>query len=535
MTSQNQIRPYPFGIFFLVSSLTAGSCFGQSSEMAQEAIEHRGLAPLDWVVLGSYLTFMVAVGWYFSRRTSTTEEYLLGGRRMKSWTVGLSLFASLLSTISYLATPGEMIRYGPLYLGGILSYPFIILVVGWILIPPIMRSRVTSAYEILEQRLGLAPRLLGALFFLAMRLMWMAVIIYATVSKVLIPVLGWSPTAAPYLCALLGAITVLYTSLGGLRAVVFTDVLQTFILFIGAILTLLVISIHFGGVDAWLPTEWASHWPAPSLGYDPNARISLVGIMLATFTWYVCTSASDQMAIQRYLSTRDLKAARRTVVVSTCVEGLVGVLLGMVGLALFAYYQANPESLPGGIDITESGDRLFPLFIVNVLPQGISGIVIAGLLAAAMSSLSSGLNSASSVITIDFLDRFSATPPTDKDHLRRAILVSIAIGVVVVTLSTFVGAVHGNLLEIAFKVVNLLVAPLAGLFFLAFFVPWANSIGAVAGAVSAVVMVVCINYWEELTGNKGISFIWAMPLGLATELIVGMAVSALSFNFGRES
>jgi len=520
--------------FYIANLLLSGILFfasvsyGEAGDVGEENVVRRGLTVLDWSVLIVYLTTMILVGWHFSRRTKTTEDYLLGGRRMKSWTVGLSLFASLLSTISYLATPGEMIRYGPLYLGGILSYPLIIFVVGWGLIPFIMRSQVTSAYELLEERLGLAPRLLGALFFLSMRIMWMAVIIYATVDKVVIPVFDWSPAAAPYLCCLLGAVTVIYTSMGGLRAVVFTDVLQTLILFLGAILTLTVISIHLGGVQFWWPDSWPSHWPAPELGYDPNARMSLVGIALATFTWYVCTSASDQIAIQRYLATENLKSARRTVIVSTCAEGLVALLLGMVGLGLFAFYEAHPRFLTGGANPVDSGDRLFPLFVVQMLPGGIGGIVIAGLLAAAMSSLSSGLNSASSVITIDFLDRFAPLPTSEADHLKRAIVVSIFLGVVVIALSTTVGAVHGNLLEIAFKVVNLLVAPLAGLFFLAFFVPWANSIGAITGALAAFVVVVCINYWKEMTGTQGISFIWATPLGLATEMMVGMTVSYLT-------
>ena len=119
---------------------------------------------------------------------------------MRSWTVGLSLFATLLSTISYLATPGEIIRYGPMILSGMAAIPLIILIVGWVLIPAIMKVQVTTAYEILELHLGVSVRVLGSTFFLAQRLIWMALIIYATTSKVLVPLLQWPPSTVPYVC-----------------------------------------------------------------------------------------------------------------------------------------------------------------------------------------------------------------------------------------------------------------------------------------------------------------------------------------------
>ncbi len=131
----------------------------------------------------------------------------------------------------------------------------------------------------------------------------MAVIIYATVDKVLVPLLDLNPSATPYLCAVLGLITVIYTSMGGLRAVVLTAVVQTIILFGAAILTLVLITSAMGGVGAWWPSGWSTNWPEPVWGYDPGVRNSFLGALIATFTWWVCTSGSDQMAIQRYLAT----------------------------------------------------------------------------------------------------------------------------------------------------------------------------------------------------------------------------------------
>jgi SSS family solute:Na+ symporter len=500
--------------------------------------------PRDWAVIVVYGVGMLAVGWYYSRRTTTTEDYLLGGRNMKWLSVGLSLFATLLSTISYLSWPGETISHGPLFmLGAITAYPFVFLVAGWLLIPFIMKLRVTSAYEILESRLGASVRLLGSFLFLALRLGWMAVIIFATSDKVLVPLMGWPPTATPYVCLVLGAITVVYTSMGGLRAVVFTDVVQTAILFGGAVLTLVLVTVYLGGVGAWWPTSWPAHWPKPVWGYAPGARITFFGGFLAMFTWYVCTSGSDQMAVQRYLATRDARAARRVLATSLTASAVITLIMISVGMAVMAYFRANPYLIPDGQTMLGDADKLFPSFIVFGVPMGLSGLIVAGLLAAAMSSLSSGVNSSCSVITVDFLDRFRARPMSEADHVRLAKYVSVIVGAVVVALSSGVGMVHGNLLEVAFKVVNLLTAPIFGLFFMAMFVRWATAFGTLVGAVFGLAVVVAINYWAELRGvpglgalflyiedltgtqGKGISFLWAMPLSFVVQTAVGMLVS----------
>ncbi len=485
------------------------------------------LSVLDWIVIGLYALGMLGVGWYYARRTETTDDYLLGGRNMKPLNVGLSLFATLLSTISYLAYPGEMIRYGPMVLAMVVAYPFIAFVVGWFMIPFFMRLQLTSAYQILEMRLGLGVRMLGSLFFLSLRLLWMAVIIYATTDKVLVPLLGLDSSATPWLCAVLGLITVTYTSMGGLRAVVLTDVVQTVILLGGAVLTVILITIHLGGVGSWWPAEWAPHWPEPK-AYDPNERITFFGIVLATFTWWVCTSGSDQMAIQRYLATKDVKAARNVLITTLGANTVVNLLLTLVGLSLLAYFRLNPHLIPDGQTVLSDADRLFPQFIAVALPAGLSGLVVAGLLAAAMSSLSSGVNSSCSVITVDFIDRFRRGKDNELNHVRLAKYVSVFVGAVVVILSAYVGVVQGNLLEVAYKLVNLITAPLFGLFFMAMFVRWAKGWATIVGAICGLAVVIAINFWKELTGStEGISFLWAMPLGFVAQIGVGSLLSLL--------
>jgi solute:Na+ symporter, SSS family len=488
---------------------------------------------LDWGVIAVYAVGMLAVGWYYARRTVTTDDYLLGGRNMSPWKVGLSLFATLLSTLTYLAIPGEMIKYGPMVLAQLIAVPFISLVVGWLLIPRIMRLRVTSAYEILETQLGLSVRMLGSCFFLTLRLFWMSLVIFATADAVLVPVLELDASAVPWICAVLGVVTVIYTSMGGLRAVVLTDVIQTGILFGGAVLTVSLITVQMGGVGEWWPSEWPSHWQPPVFWYDPEVRFTFVGAALSMFTWFVCTAGSDQMAIQRYLATRDAPAARRMFNTSLLASVLLWPFLAAVGLALLAYFQARPEMhemLPPGQTVLENADKLLPLFIVRGLPTGITGIVIAGLLAAAMSSLSSGLNSACSVITTDFVDRFSRKREnSDNSHVRLAKYISFLIGVVVVFLGTLIGEVEGNLLELCYKIANLLAAPLFLLFFMAIFIPWSTPFGTYIGAICAVLTAIDVAYCEAW----GLTFVWMMPASFIVGALVGMQASLLPIGRKR--
>ncbi len=497
-----------------------------ASDTSSSAPPHL-LTWLDWGVIGIYGLGMLGIGWYYARRSRTADDYLLGGRNMKPWTVELSLFATLLSTITYLSSPGEMIKHGPLFFSSLLAYPLAALVVGRYLIPYFVRLPHTSAYEILQTRLGTSVRVLGALFFLSLRLLWMAVIIEATSSIVLIPMLGMERSQTPYLCALLGLTTVIYTSMGGIRAVVATDVVQTFVLLGGAIVSLAVITWQLGGIDGWWPSRWSENWDPITLGYDSQARVSLLGAVVATFFWHVCTAGSDQMAIQRYFATRDAQAARRMYYISLLAGAVVIGLLALLGLALLAWFTAHREMLGPGQTIAENADQLFPRFIAIGLPAGVSGLVVAGLLAAAMSSLSSGLNSSCAVITVDFLDRFGRGVQTESQHVRRTRLVSWSVGLAVVLLSTVVGVVEGNLLEVAYKVTNLLVAPLFGLFVMALFVRFGTAFGTFVGAAFGLATVVAINYWKEFTGEPGISFLWAMPLGLSVQVVVGSLASLL--------
>ncbi|HTN06181.1 sodium:solute symporter family transporter [Agriterribacter sp.] len=479
------------------------------------------LALLDWIVLVAYGLGMLFIGWFYSRKNKTKEDYLLGGRKMNPTAVGISLFAALISTLSYLTYPAEMIQHGPIIFAGALAFPLVYYVAGWWLIPRIMQMKVTSAYEILEQKLGLSVRMLATFMFLSLRLLWMATIVYVTVDVALLSVVQFDRAYVPFIGALLMVITIVYTSMGGLKAVVVTDVVQSFIFLGGALLSIVVVCYQLGSFTAIFPANWPTHWDSLRLGFDPQERTTLGNAMLVLFVWYICTTGSDQMAIQRYLSTKDVKTARKSFRVSLSTDIIAYILLALVGLAMLAFFTKNEGFLIAEKTLNEQADTLFPRFIMIGLPPGVSGLVIAGLLAAAMSSMSSGLNSVSSVIAEDIVKRFRKKTAPASDPLKQVKKLSYLTGLIVMALSFFVGEVPGNLLDVIMKVVNLFVAPLFVLFFMALFVPFATGRATFWAGIIGVAVAIAVAFW----GVFGITVLWIMPVSLVTGIVAGIVLS----------
>ncbi len=490
---------------------------------------------LDWLVIAAYAALMLAVGAFFSRQNKTADDYLLGGRKISPIALGLSLFATLVSTLSYLGNPGEMIANGPMIMTQSAAHPLIFVIVGYGLIPLLMRQPVTSAYELLETRLGMSIRLAGAGVFLLLRLGWMATILFATSSVVLVPLLGLDLHWTPWLCILLGLITALYSSTGGLKAVVVTDAIQSITMLAGAVITLAVITVTMGGVSEWWPTVWPSHWQEPSWGFDTKPRVSFGILMISTTLWYVCTNGSDQMSIQRFLSTRDASAARKTLFVSQVTDVSVSLLLGLTGIAVMGFYQAHPSELAAGQSLHSIGDQLFPKFIMTQMPAGLSGLVLAAILSAALSSLSSGVNSACAVLEKDFLSRRPGCSSSDTATVTRLKWLTWLVALIAVALSMLNLLFVGNLVERCFKLINLLTAPLFVLFFLALFVSWANAFGAWLGLLASIATAVSIAYSKDLGLPLTISFVWIIPCSLLVGITVGSVASGLTGRTPLES
>ena len=492
------------------------------------------MATIDWIIVVTYAILTLILGWFCSRSQNHADDYFVGSGKMNPLIVGVSLFATLLSTISYLAIPGEVLGKGPVYLTNYIAYPFIFLVVSSIILPIYMRQRVTSAYALLENQLGREIRLLGSTMFLVLRLVWMSLMVHLT-SKALAIMIGLDEEYTPLIVLVVSVFAITYTSIGGIRAVVLTDFMQTILLYGGALLVLGTITWKMNGLG-WFPTEWKSEvWDTqPIFSLDPSTRVTVFGTVLSVFLWVICTSAGDQVSIQRFMSTSDVKAARKAIAVQLMVGMLVGGTLGLVGIALLGFYEANPSLMPENASIRSQADQLFPHFIASSLPPVVTGFVVSGLLAAAMSSIDSGINSITAVVMSDFLPK---TSKNDGESVAFARRVAIVTGIVVALLSFIVGVVPGNFMAITNKTVNLLTVPIALLFFFALYVPFASRTGVLIGTLCSIASAIMVAFsgpilrfigpfiGVEPPSDDPISFQWISPVSLFVGLATGLVAS----------
>ncbi len=488
---------------------------------------HRGLQWLDWIVIVIYVLLMLGIGFYYSKRQKTSEEYLVGGRQINSFVSGISLFASFFSTISFLAIAGEVIKHGPLVIIiMIVSFPVIYGISAYFFIPFFMKLPITSAYQILEKPLGRGVRMTGSLIFLLTRFVWMALLIYLT-SKALVVMFGWDSSFVLYLSLFTGLITIIYSTMGGLKAVVTTDVIQFFILMFGALITIVLVTINVGGISEWVPTRWAPNWDQlVFFSWSPYIRLTIVFAFLHTLAWWISTAGSDQMAIQRFIATRDVKAARRTFLTTQIGEKILFFILMCVGFSLLAFYRAHPNFIPDGKDLITDADFLFPHFIANFLPVGLGGIVIAALFSAAMSSLSSGLNSTAAIITTDIIPWVTKTA-RNADKLKMAKWCSLSVGLLVLVISTLMQYVPGNINEVTAKTNGIFISPLFNMFFMALFVRFATPFATIMGSIYGLAAGALIAFWDLLTGQPGITFLWIGPVSLFVSIATSIVLSLI--------
>ena len=474
---------------------------------------------LDWLIVAVVVFGMLLIGHFSSRKTKNQDDYILGGRKLNSGLVGLSLFATLVSSLSYVSYPGEMIKYGPVFCAGLLSFPLAYWVIGKSLIPKFMSMHVKSAYEILEIRLGKWTRTLATIFFISLRFLWMSTVVFATTKVALEPIIGFPDSWVPIISLVLVMTTVIYTSIGGLRAVVWTDALQSVVMFLGAVITIIVIMSELGDMAILKEPSLYQNWEKWDWLPRGHVRMTAANIFIMNCLWQICTAGSDQMAIQRYLSVGDERKARKSYAISLSSSALIQLLLAAVGLFVMAYFTTFPELMEPGSDISSDADSLFPRFIRIGLPPGITGLIAAALMAAAMSSLSGGLNSCATVIQEDILKKMNVFRRHDFS-LRDIKLTSAILGIAVAGASLLVGYVSGNLFDVTVKVVNLVVAPLFVLFFMALFVPWATDAGTFIGGLCSLLAAIIVAF-----SPLGITPLWVLPVALSCGLMCGCIFS----------
>jgi SSS family solute:Na+ symporter len=331
-----------------------------------------------------------------------------------------------------------------------------------------------------------------------------------------------------YLPLLMIAITIvalIYTALGGIQAVMITDVLQTLLLLVGGVAVILIVSLEGHGFS-WFPTRWQPEiWDSqPIFSANLSTRVTFFGTVLTTFIWYLATQIGDQVAVQRFMASKDIYSARAALAINLCLSGLVAIILTLAGFSLLGHFQINPSELRDGLSLERDADQIFPYFISFHLPPLVSGLVLCGLFSAAMSSIDSGVNSISAVVLTDFIKRLKGAFPA-KMSLSYARWISAAVGVAVVLFGNLIELVPGNIMEVTNKTVNLLTIPIFIVVAYSIFLRAYNASSVLIGTLSSIVAgVLCafsgaIFGYDSKTGLDPISFQYIGPISLVVGLI----------------
>lgn len=467
-----------------------------------------GLEWFDYVVVVLYVLTTLGIVYWASLRQRNTEDFFLGSRRMPWMAVGLSIMATLLSSLTYLSVTGEVIKSGiAAFMTQAAILPAAPLVI-FLFIPFFMRLRYTSAYEYLEHRFDLRARLLGGGLFFLLRLLWVSMVMYSG-SLALATMGGWNFYAT---IAVLGVVATLYTYFGGIEGVVWTDVLQSLMLFGGAAAIVVYVWLNTGhGPATWWVTA-GTHAMAnktPVFSFDPTVRMTMVTALMSGFFWQICTHCSDQVVLQRYASTPSLAAARKSYLTNMVALLSITSLLAMSGLALLHFYMQHPELLPPGATPTSVGDKLMPHFYANQLPLGFGGLILANFLCDAMQTLVSGVNSITAVATQDVLQHSGLAKEGVPSKLGVARKITLALGALTTCLALVVAALTSasgkNIFDLMPKTFNMFIGPLGSLFLVGMFLPRATGRTATPAVLLAVGVSIIWNYWKEILS---LPFVW---------------------------
>jgi SSS family solute:Na+ symporter len=439
---------------------------------------------LDWVVIIFYLTSMLGMGLYFylrEKRTSTAD-FFVGGRSIPYWAAGISLYAANTSSISYIAIPAKAFETNWQYLtNNLIAVLGLMFVAIWI-VPVLRRLNLMSSFQYLESRFHPVIRTLASALFIAVQIGSRMSIILFLPSLAIATMTGidviWS-------ILIMGVFTMIYTALGGMKAVVWTDVVQLVVKMGGIFFTIgFVIYMLDGGVGELIKIAQAEEKTKLfDFSWDLT-KATVWGFLFLVLFDVVLTFPKDQVLMQRVLSTRSDKDAARSVWMFAAIMIPGGFLFYGVGTALYVYYKNHPERMNPLLTI----DATFPLFIAAELPMGIRGLIVAGILAAAMATLSSIMNSVATLASVDFYEKWAKNPtPKSSVHFAEAMTVVTGILGMGVALLLTRYDIH-SLFDTSIELAGLLGGGFAGAYSLGMFTRRANWQGVAIGVTVSISM-----------------------------------------------
>ncbi|MGL5317179.1 MAG: sodium:solute symporter, partial [Bacteroidales bacterium] len=468
---------------------------------------------LNYTVLGIYFILMLGIGFYFSRRASTSEHFFTGGGQIPWWAAGISIFATTLSAITFMAIPAKAYTTNWLYFP--MSFSILItapIVIKWYL--PFFRGlKLTSAYEYLERRFNVTVRMVSSLLFIVFMVTRIGIVLYLP-SVALSTVTGIDLMVC---ILLMSVVTIVYSTMGGVEAVVWGDVIQGGILVFGALISAVYLAVETGGFSETISIGMsADKFKMLDFSFDftqPTFWVIFFGAGIANS---LITYTSDQTIVQRYLTTADMDKTKRSIWLNGLISLPVLVLFYFIGTGLFSFFHVHPELLPITMNNAEG---IFPYFIVNELPAGVAGLLIAAIFAATMSTLSSNINSASTAITVDFAKRMFPKI-TDKQQVLTARTSGVLVGI----LGTYL-AIELSLMDVKSffdefnTFIGLLTSGLGGLFAIGIFMPRVRGYAALC----ALILSVGVLLWMK--GYSSLNFMLYGLIGIVLSMVFALIFS----------
>lgn len=467
---------------------------------------------IDLAVLSAYILATLYVGLRHAGRQRNLEDYFLAERSVPWWAAGISIVASDISAVSYIGIPAYVYEKDLQFmLGQLLSLPLVLLIVIFLFVPFMARLRLYTIYQYLERRFGIMARTSASGLFLLLRGSHLAVAIYAQ-ALALKMITGLDTRTAILLC---GSVVTVYTVLGGMKAVIWTDVMQFFVTSGGIIAVLIAVAIAAHGdlAGLWQVCANSGHTRLATFEINPFAQITFWSLWIGCGLNALGSYSTDQVLVQRYLATKSKRDMTKAIVLN----GVLGIpqLLGLfaVGIGLTAYYAMHPSL---GATLSQA-DQVLPHFIVNVLPTSVAGLVIAGMLAATMSSVSAGINSLSTATMIDFVQRFRRRSVLAETDVRSAKLISILWGITV-TLSAIYAMQFEGVAMMCVSVIGFFSGPLMAMFLLGILTVRVNQAGVLGGAFLGTLLAA----YASTTSISGLLY---GPIGCITGLASGYLMS----------
>lgn len=481
------------------------------------------MSNLDIIVLFIYIAGVTLFGALFYRKSSSTEGFTAASRNLPGWAVGLSIFGTYLSSISFLALPGKAYVSNWNAFVFSLSLPLAAWVASRWFAPLYRSTQDISAYAYLERRFGYWARAYAMTFYLLTQLARMGTILFL-IALALEGLTGWDIRAVIIIA---GILITFYTLVGGIEAVIWTDVVQALVLSVGAIVSAVVLisGIPDGMSGLMEVTGQYDKFSLGSFALDLTAPtfwvVLMYGIVINLQNFGI-----DQSYIQRYQTARSLKDARQSIWIGALTYVPVSALFLFIGSALFAFYSMQPELLSRELAESASGDRVFPYFIINQLPAGLTGLLIAALSAAAMSSVDTSINSSATILMTDVYTRLVNPSATEKKKMRFLRIATVALGIAGTCTALLMISIK-SALDVWWSLAGIFSGGMLGLFLLGAISRKARAPHAVIAMIAGLLTIIWGTFsarWDVPFSNVMHSFMTAV-VGTLVIFLVGVLLS----------